>query len=217
MNDFIEKTIQFVKEKMSGESTGHDWFHIERVYNNALLIAEHEDANLLVVQLASLLHDIADYKFHNGDEKMGGKVASEWLRKIGVDEQTLSSVSDIIDGLSFKGARTEEKELSLEGKVVQDADRLDAIGAIGISRVFAYGGKYGREIFNPDIQPEIHHTFQQYKNSINTSTSVNHFYEKLFLLKDKMNTQTAKRLAEKRHDFMEMFLDEFYEEWKGKR
>src|ERR1700730_5168302 len=151
MNDFIEKTIQFVKEKMSGESTGHDWFHIERVYNNALLIAEHEDANLLVVQLASLLHDIADYKFHNGDEKMGGKVASEWLRKIGVDEQTLSSVSDIIDGLSFKGALTEEKELSLEGKVVQDADRLDAIGAIGISRVFAYGGKYGREIFNPDI------------------------------------------------------------------
>lgn len=213
---FVEKTKEFVKDRLMGEGTGHDWFHIERVYKNALHIAKGEKVDLLIVELAALLHDIADYKFHDGDEEIGGIVASDWLRSIGVNEQTVLKVKEIIDNMSFKGSFSKGGiELSLEGKVVQDADRLDAIGAIGISRAFAYGGKFDREIYNPEIEPANYQTVEQYKN--NKSTSINHFYEKLLLLKDKMNTETGKRIAEKRHAFMEMYLEEFFAEWNGER
>lgn len=214
-DNFIEQTKEFVKEKLSGEATGHDWFHIERVYNNAVQIAKGENANLLIVELAALLHDIADYKFHGGDEKIGGKVASDWLRQIGVEESIVLQVKEIIDHISFKNSFGSEQTLSLEGKVVQDADRLDAIGAIGIARAFAYGGKFGREIHNPDIKAAHYQTKEEYKQ--NNSTSLNHFYEKLLLLKDKMNTETGKCLAEKRHDFMKHYLVEFYAEWNGEK
>ncbi len=214
-DNFVEQTKEFVKEKLSGEATGHDWFHIERVYNNAVHIAKGENVNLLIVELAALLHDIADYKFHGGDEKIGGKVASDWLREIGVEESIVLQVKEIIDRISFKNSFGSEQILSLEGKVVQDADRLDAIGAIGIARAFAYGGKFGREIHNPDIKTAHYQTKEEYKQ--NNSTSLNHFYEKLLLLKDKMNTETGKRLAEKRHDFMKHYLVEFYAEWNGEK
>lgn len=214
-DNFVEQTKEFVKEKLSGEATGHDWFHIERVYNNAVHIAKGENVNLLIVELAALLHDIADYKFHGGDEKIGGKVASDWLREIGVEESIVLQVKEIIDHISFKNSFGSEQTLSLEGKVVQDADRLDAIGAIGIARAFAYGGKFGREIHNPDIIAAHYQTKEEYKQ--NKSTSLNHFYEKLLLLKDKMNTETGKRLAEKRHDFMKHYLVEFYAEWNGEK
>lgn len=214
-NNFVEQTKIYVKEKLSGEGTGHDWFHTERVYKNAIHIAKGETVNLLVIQLAALLHDIADYKFHDGDENLGGEVASNWLRKIGVDESIVLQVKEIIDHMSFKNSFDSEYVLSLEGKVVQDADRLDAIGAIGIARAFAYGGKVGREIYNPNITPAHYQTKEEYKQ--NTGPSLNHFYEKLLLLKDKMNTKTGKQLAEQRHAFMAQYLEVFLAEWNGEK
>ncbi len=209
----IRQTENYAKEKLSGEGSGHDWWHVYRVWKTALHIAEHEKADLFVVQLAALLHDIADWKFNSGDDSVGPKLAKEWLEKLNVDSKIISHVCDIIQNMSFKGAGVKSLMKTKEGMIVQDADRLDAIGAIGIGRAFAYGGHAGREMYNPNEKPVMHQTFEQYKSA--KGTTVNHFYEKLFLLKDLMNTKTAKRMAEGRHVFMEQFLDEFYKEWEG--
>ena len=211
----IDKTVEFVKEKMMGEGSGHDWWHVWRVWQLAIKIGQIEKADLLIVQLGALLHDIADWKFNDGDTKAGGKAATIWLKKIKVDNNLINKVIEIIDNSSFKGANVKEYPLTKEGKIVQDADRLDAIGAIGIGRTFAYGGSKNREMYNPEIQIKMANNFEEYKMS--GQTTINHFYEKLFLLKDRMNTGTGKKIAEKRHKFMEQFLEEFYSEWKGKK
>ena len=210
----IRQTEEYVRKAMEGEGTGHDWWHVYRVWKNALHLCKEEHADLFVVQLAALLHDIADWKFNNGDDSVGPRLGREWLEKLQVDEDVISHVCEIIKEVSFKGAGVKNRIQTREGMVVQDADRLDAIGAVGIARAFAYGGYKGREIYNPDIKPERHDTFEQYKNK--TGPSINHFYEKLLLLKDMMNTKTAKNIAEQRHQFMEMYLERFYKEWEGK-
>ena len=209
----INNTILFVKNQLAQAEGGHDWFHIERVYKNALLIAEEEECNLTVVKLAALLHDIADSKFHNGDETIGPKVAREFLESQNVSEDIILHVIAIIENISFKGGNFEKKYLSKELEIVQDADRLDAIGAIGIARAFNYGGFKNRPLYNPNIQPNLNMSKEEYKNS--ESPTLNHFYEKLLLLKDKMNTKTGKKIAQKRHDFMVTFLSQFYSEWDG--
>lgn len=196
-----------------GEGSGHDWWHIERVWRNARHIAHHEPVDLLVVDLAALCHDIADHKFHNGDETAGPRVARTHLERIGVGEDVIVHVCEIITDLSFKGAGITTPMRTREGMVVQDADRLDAIGAIGIARTFAYGGHAGREIHNPEIPPVSHDSFEAYKN--NTSPTINHFHEKLLLLRDRMNTPTARRIADQRHQYMEDFLEQFHREWDG--
>jgi uncharacterized protein len=211
--DLIDKTILFVKEKLQNAEGGHDWFHIERVYKNALLIAAGEECDLQVVKLGALLHDIADSKFHDGDESVGPKVAREFLQNNDVDEKSIQHVIDIIENISFKGGNFEKKFTSKELEIVQDADRLDAIGAIGVARAFNYGGFKNRAIYNPNIQPKLNMSKEEYKNS--ESPTLNHFYEKLLLLKDKMNTQTGLKIAEERHRFMETFLSQFYSEWEG--
>lgn len=210
----INQTVEHIKAKLSGEGSGHDWWHVYRVYKNAIHISRYEKADLFVVELAALLHDIADWKFHNGDDNVGPQMAREWLKKLSVDENIIVHICQIIKDASFKGRGVVSKMKTIEGAIVQDADRLDAIGAIGIGRTFAYGGNKGREMYNPNIKPEKHESFEQYKN--NQGTTINHFYEKLLLLKDLMNTATAKRIAEKRHKVMEGFLEEFFCEWEGK-
>lgn len=210
----IKNTIAFVKHELKNAEGGHDWFHIERVYKNALLIAKQEQVDTLVVALGALLHDIADSKFHNGDETVGPKVAREFLFKENADSYVIEHVIKIIENISFKGGNTSQQFKSLELDVVQDADRLDAIGAIGIARCFNYGGFKNRPLFNPDIKPQLKMSKEEYKNS--EAPTINHFYEKLLLLKDRMNTKSGKRIAEKRHDFMLLFLNQFYDEWDGK-
>lgn len=212
--EIINKTRDHVKEILSGEASGHDWWHIYRVWNTAKTIGQGENADLFVIELAALLHDIADWKFNGGDETAGARVSKDWLESLGVDAKTIDEVCDIIVTSSFKGAGVKAEMKTIEGKIVQDADRLDAIGAIGIARTFAYGGSKGREIYDPNIKPEFHNTAEQYKN--NTEPTINHFYEKLLLLKDLMNTKTAKKKAQGRHRYMEEFLDKFYKEWDGK-
>ncbi|WP_290966102.1 HD domain-containing protein [Gracilimonas sp.] len=212
-SEIIEKTEEYVRKKLQGEGTGHDWWHIHRVRNTALQLAKIEDADLFIVELAALLHDIADHKFHDGDEEIGPATARNWLENIGVEESIINRVCIIIRDVSFKGAEVETKMDTIEGKVVQDADRLDALGAIGIARAFAYGGYKGRELYNPEIKPESHSSFEAYKKS--TGPTLNHFYEKLFLLKDRMNTQAGRKEAEKRHQFMKEFVDQFISEWGG--
>jgi uncharacterized protein len=209
----IENTINFVKKQLENAESGHNWFHMERVYNNALLIAKEETCNLEVVQLAALLHDIADSKFHDGDETVGPKVASDFLTSENVSEETINHVVKIIENISFKGGNFEKKFTSKELEIVQDADRLDAIGAVGIARTFNYGGFKNREIYDPEIEPNLKMTKEEYKNS--TAPTINHFYEKLLLLKDKMNTESGKKIAQQRHAFMETFLEQFYKEWNG--
>ena len=209
----IHNTIEFVKQQLQNAEGGHDWFHIERVYKNSLLIAKEENCDLLVVQLGALLHDIADSKFHNGDENVGSKTARTFLENQKVEENIIQNVIDIIENISFKGGNFDKKFTSIELEIVQDADRLDAIGAIGIARTFNYGGFKNRAIYDPKVPPNLTMTKEEYKNS--ESPTLNHFYEKLLLLKDKMNTQTGKKLAEKRHEFMLLFLEEFYAEWNG--
>lgn len=209
----IEKTIIFVKQQLQGAEGGHDWFHIERVYKNALLIAKGETCNLEVVALGALLHDIADSKFHNGDETVGPKTARAFLESENVDEATIQHVIGIIENISFKGGNFEKQFTSRELDIVQDADRLDAIGAIGIARCFNYGGFKNREIYNPAIAPNLSMSKEEYKKS--DSPTVNHFYEKLLLLKDKMNTETGKQIARERHQYMKDFLAQFYAEWNG--
>ena len=210
----IHKTRDFVKQTLADVEGGHDWFHTERVYNNALLIAQGEKVNGLIVALGALLHDIADSKFHGGDETVGPRVATAFLIKNNADSQVVDHVVQIIRNISFKGGNTVKDFHSLELAVVQDADRLDAIGAIGIARTFNYGGFKNRKLYDPEIKPNLNMTPDEYKKS--TAPTINHFYEKLMLLKDKMNTETGKRLAKKRHDFMQLYLDQFYAEWNGK-
>lgn len=215
MNNCIDKTILFVKETLQNAEGGHDWFHIERVYKNALLIAQEETCNLEVVKLGALLHDIADSKFHNGDETVGPKVARDFLESQNVAEDTIQHVVAIIENISFKGGNFEKKFHSKELEIVQDADRLDALGAIGIARTFNYGGYKNRVLYNPAIPPKLGMNKDEYKNS--ASPTLNHFYEKLLLLKDTMNTRTGRKIAEERHHFMEVFLAQFYAEWEGEK
>ena len=209
----ISDTIEFVKRKLHDAEGGHDWFHIERVYRNTMLIAQTEKVDNTVVSLGALLHDIADSKFHNGDETVGPKMARTWLESQRTDPEIIDHVIQIIDNISFKGGNEAQKFRSLELDVVQDADRLDAIGAIGVARAFNYGGFKDRKLYDPAIPPNLHMTKEEYKKS--TAPTINHFYEKLLLLKDRMNTETGKRLAEDRHAFMEGFLNQFYAEWNG--
>lgn len=211
----IDKTILFVKKQLQNAEGGHDWFHIERVYKNALLIAQNEECNLEIVKLGALLHDIADSKFHNGDETVGPKIAREFLEKEKVKEETIYHVLNIIENISFKGGNFERKFNSKELDIVQDADRLDALGAIGIARTFNYGGFKNRTIYNPNIAPNLNMSREEYKNS--EAPTINHFYEKLLLLKDKMNTESGKKIAKERHEFMEKFLSQFYAEWDGEK
>jgi len=210
----VEQSAAHVKQRLTGEGTGHDWWHIERVRRAAVLIAKQENADLFVVELAALLHDISDWKFHGGDENAGPREARSWLEKIGVEKTVIDHVCEIIHDLSFKGAGVKAAMRTNEGMVVQDADRLDALGAIGIARAFAYGGHKNREIYNPDILPTLHKSFEEYKTA--NGTTINHFYEKLLLLKDLMNTPTARAIAEERHAYMEAFLARFMKEWGGK-
>ncbi len=211
--NLIEKTITFVKQKLENAESGHDWFHIERVYKNTLLIAKNENCSQIVVELGALLHDIADSKFHEGDETIGPKTARNFLESENVSEEVIEQVVFIIENISFKGGNFDKKTATIELEIVQDADRLDAIGAIGIARTFNYGGFKNRQIYNPEILPNLKMTKEEYKNS--DSPTINHFYEKLLMLKDKMNTKTGKKIAQKRHEFMETFLEQFYEEWRG--
>lgn len=212
MNEHIEKTINFVKEKLEGAEAGHDWFHIERVWKLSKKISEKEGGNLEIIELSALLHDIADPKFHNGDETLATKISSEFLKSIKVEENIINQVLYIIENISFKNREESHQNPSLELQIVQDADRLDAIGAIGIARTFNFGGFKNNLMYHPDIQPKLNMSKEEYKKS--NGTTINHFYEKLLLLKGLMNTETAKKIASERHDFMLKFLDEFYKEWK---
>lgn len=211
--ELINKTISFVKAKLENAEGGHDWFHIERVFKNAVLIAKNEDCNVIVVKLGALLHDIADSKFHEGDESVGPKIARDFLESENVDEEIITHVVHIIENISYKGGNFEKKFSSLELDVVQDADRLDAIGAIGIARAFNYGGFKNRALYDPKIAPNSRMSKEEYKK--NDAPTLNHFYEKLLLLKDKMNTDTGKQIAKERHRYMEGFLAQFYAEWEG--
>ncbi len=214
-SEIIERTIAFVKETLKNAEGGHDWFHVQRVYNNALLIAKDEDVDILTVGLGALLHDIADSKFHKGDETIAPKMAHDFLKSIQVKGATIDHVVKIIKHISFKNSLDKSREnfTSKELMVIQDADRLDAIGAIGIARAFNYGGFKNRKLYDPDIAPKLDMTKKAYKNS--NSPTINHFYEKLLLLKDKMNTETGTKLAKKRHQFMLDYLEQFYHEWMG--
>lgn len=200
-----------MKEVFQHDATGHDWFHIQRVHAMACHLQTKEGGNLEIIELAALLHDISDHKLNGGKLNDGGKVAFELLIQFGCQEQTALKVKDIVDGVSYKGANVPDGMETIEGKIVQDADRLDAIGAIGIARAFAFGGNKERPMYVPDFKPEFHDSFEEYANA--KSHTINHFYEKLLLLKDRLNTNTAKMIGQKRHDFMELYLQQFYNEW----
>jgi len=210
----IAQTAEHIRLKLEGEGSGHDWWHVYRVWKNAIHIGKQEKADLFVIELAALLHDIADWKFHDGNEDIGPQLAREWLETLSVEESVIAHVCRIIRAISFKGAGVKNTMDSPEGLIVQDADRLDAMGAIGIARTFAYGSSKHREIYNPTVNPQLHASFEQYKNS--EGTTINHFYEKLLLLKDLMNTPTARKIAEGRHKYMQEFLQQFFLEWEGK-
>lgn len=212
-SSLVDRTINFVKETLSNAEGGHDWFHIQRVYNNARHIAKEEDCNIQVVEIAALLHDIADSKFHGGDESIGPKTAKKFLEKEGAEKSLIRHVIKIIENVSFKGGKEKQAFKSIELDIVQDADRLDAIGAIGIARTFNYGGYKGRALYDPEIAPNLQMTKEEYKAS--TAPTINHFYEKLLLLKDRMNTETGRRIAADRHAFMVHYLQQFYAEWNG--
>jgi uncharacterized protein len=210
----IEKTKAFVKKTLKNAEGGHDWFHTQRVFNNSLLISKNEKVNTFIVSLGALLHDIADSKFTNGDETVGPKLAREFLTSIQVEKDIIEHVIKIIENISFNSSLDPSKTFkSSELDVIQDADRIDALGAIGIARTFNYGGFKNRALYNPDIQPNLNMSKEAYKKS--TAPTINHFYEKLLLLKDKMNTQTGKQIAQKRHEFMGLYLEQFYAEWEG--
>lgn len=209
----IQRTADYVREKLSGDATGHDWWHIERVHVLSRRLGLEEGADLFVVELAALLHDIADWKFRDGDLEAGPQEVAAWLEQCGVDGSVIEHVRDIVRTLSFKGANVPTPMATLEGQVVQDADRLDALGAIGIARAFAYGGSQTREMHNPERSPERHNSFEAYRNS--DSTTIQHFHEKLLLLADRMNTRAARRLAAGRHSYMKSFLNRFDREWEG--
>ncbi len=210
----IEKIAGAAEQKLAGEGSGHDWWHIVRVWNMAKHIAKCEGSNFFVVELAALLHDIADWKFHAGDDTVGPQLARDILEKHSAPAETIDHVCDIIAKMSFKGAGVKTEMKTLEGRVVQDADRLDAIGAIGVARTFAYGGHKNRSIYDPNKKPAMHQSKEEYFES--ESPTINHFYEKLLLLKDRLNTKAAQELAEGRHRFMEEYLARFLQEWDGK-
>ena len=207
----IAQTATFVKKELAGAESGHDWWHIFRVWKLAVRIAEREEADLFVVNLGALLHDIADAKFYDGDETVGPQKAEDFLQSLNLPEGIISKILNIIRFVSFKNRDEKPADDSLELRIVQDADRLDALGAIGIARAFSYGGFKNRDMYNPDIPPNLKMNKAEYKKSV--STTINHFYEKLLLLKEMMNTKTGKQLATERHRFMEQFLKEFYAEW----
>ncbi len=214
-SEVIQRTEEFVRETLKADSTGHDWWHINRVRNVAVRLAKSEGADQYVVELAALLHDIADWKFNDGDITIGATKSRQWLASLDVEESLQERVARIILTVSFKGAGVINEVDTLEGQVVQDADRIDALGAIGIARTFAYGGHFNRCMYDPDEAPVQHETFEQYKSS--KGTTINHFYEKLLLLKDRLNTKSGKQFAESRHRFVEEFLQEFYDEWEGRK
>lgn len=212
--DLIQNTISFVKDELKDAEGGHDWFHIERVYKNALLIAKGEEVDKKVVALGALLHDIADSKFYGGDESVGPEKARKFLETQKVSEEEITHVIKIIENISFKGGNSTQDFSSKELDVVQDADRLDALGAVGIARTFNYGGYKNRKLYDPEIKPNLQMSPSEYK--VSNAPTINHFYEKLLLLKDRMNTETGKRIAASRHVFMEEFLKQFFAEWEGK-
>jgi uncharacterized protein len=212
-NQLIEKTIEFVKSQLEGAEGGHDWWHIYRVWNNAKHIARTEQVDQTVVELGALLHDIADSKFHNGDEEIGPATARKFLEEQNTEPNIIEHVENIIRHISFKGGNHIQSFKSLELDVVQDADRLDAIGAIGIARTFNYGGHFGRALYDPKIKPNLNMSKEEYKKS--QAPTLNHFYEKLLLLKDRMNTKTGRQIASQRHEYMQGFLDQFFNEWEG--
>lgn len=213
-DSIVRKTEAFVKEQLSGDSTGHDWWHIQRVLKTALSIAEQESpVDLFVIRLAALLHDIGDWKFSGGDEMAAARQAHSWLVGVAVEEGTVEQVCEIVANVSFKGAGVKNMMKSLEGKIVQDADRLDALGAIGIARAFSYGGFKGQALHDPSTGPQYHSSFEEYKNS--GGSTINHFHEKLLLLEDQMNTAAGRRIAKTRTEFMETFLSRFHLEWHG--
>lgn len=212
-DQLIAETVKFVKDTLAGAESGHDWWHILRVWKNSLQIIRTEPADQLIVELAALLHDIADSKFHNGDEEIGPNKAGDFLRSKNVEKDKILHVQQIIRHMSFKAGLEKIHFRSKELEIVQDADRLDAIGAIGIARAFTYGGFKNRELYNPEIPPALNMSKEEYKNS--KGPTINHFYEKLLLLKDKMNTESGKKIASERHSFMEQYLEQFYKEWDG--
>jgi len=216
--EIIDKTHQFLEEKFDNESTGHDYWHMFRVWQLAKHIAakesEHHKIDMFTLELAALLHDVADWKFHGGDLEAGPQAARQWLGSLDIDEAIIVHIEEIIRNVSFKGARVANKLKTIEGQIVYDADKLDSLGAIGIARTFAYGGATGRQLYDPAVKPELHDNFEAYKNS--QGPTINHFYEKLLLLKDKMYTNTGKQIALHRHKVMESYLEEFYAEWNGK-
>jgi uncharacterized protein len=207
----IVATENYIRNNFENEGSGHDWWHIYRVRNLAMKLAESEGGNLFVIEMAALLHDLDDWKLSSGSESK----TERWLKGNNFDESTAENILRVIEQVSFKGARVENKATTIEAKIVQDADRLDAIGAIGIARTFAYGGHKGRPIYNPEVKPVLHTDFESYKN--NTAPTINHFYEKLLLLKNSLNTTAAIEIAKNRHIFMETFLQQFFAEWDGKR
>ena len=211
-NEIIEKTSEFVKGKLEGDSSGHDWWHIFRVWNMSKKICKKEGGELFTIEMAALLHDVADWKFYE-NENEGLQVIKEFLLELQLDKEIINDIIEIVRNVSFKGAGVADKMNTLEGMIVQDADRLDAIGATGVARTFAFGGKFGNEMHNPEIKIKLHNNFEEYKND--KGTTINHFYEKLLLLKDRMHTDTAKQIAKQRHLFMEVFLEQFYKEWES--
>lgn len=211
--NLIGRVAESIKARFASESSGHDWHHIQRVWRQARKIAEQEGADLEVAELGALVHDIADWKFHGGDETVGPREAERLLRQEGASDSTVEHVVEIVATISFKGAGVTTRMRTLEGRCVQDADRLDALGAIGIARCFAYGGHAGRQIYDPGTPPVLHATAEAYKSA--RGTSLNHFYEKLFLLRDRMNTPTGRAIAEARHRYMEGFVAQFLREWNG--
>lgn len=211
MSELVQKIKSHVQDVFKHDATGHDWFHIERVYKMAVHLQAKEGGDREIIELAALLHDISDHKMNGGVLNAGGNVAFDLLIDLGCDELKALKVKEIVDGVSYKGANVADDMQSIEGKIVQDADRLDAIGAIGIARAFAFGGNRNRPMYLPDSKPEMHHSFESYANS--KSHTVNHFYEKLLLLRDRLNTATALKIGQERHLFMEQYLQQFYNEW----
>ena len=209
-SNLVERTTRYVKEYFENEGSGHDWWHIFRVNRMALQLAKKEGGDMFIIEMAALLHDLDDWKLFENNGQDVSK-ARKWLKSLGLEPNIIKQIEDIIGQVSFEGANVEVKATSIEAQIVQDADRLDAIGAIGIARTFAYGGSKGRLLYHPEIEPVMHNSFDTYK--YNKAPTINHFYEKLLLLKDRMNTSTAKEMAKKRHQFMELYLENFYQEW----
>jgi uncharacterized protein len=210
-SEIVDRTAEYVRTQMADDATGHDWWHVWRVWQTAKRLAECEGADLFVVELAALLHDVADWKLHDGDLSAGPRAARKWLQRLEVDESVIAHVCEVVGGISFKGAGVATPMATIEGQCVQDADRLDAIGAVGVARCFAFGGAKNRLIFDPEAPPELHASFEDYRKK--SGPSINHFYEKLLLLKDRMQTDSGRVLAAERHQFLETYLTQFFAEW----